>query len=253
MAERYATRAAVAANASAGIEAAAAVHADPDYQIEVTGLTLWTTVVKLHSDVQVGILKRLEIDNAEYWLNRVIVRSYTIASGVMDHAILNAFGGQLPKRIWFYLVTNTAFQGAYNENPFNAAHHNVNYVCVHVNGTPYPNIPFTPDYQRNGNWTREYYSLFDASGIKYGNQGLDITREDYPNGYCIYGLDLTSNHGAGDASHMNLVKQGEVRIEFKFRTAPQHALSCVVYAEFDNLMEIDTNRNVIANWAGGSS
>ena len=49
---------------------------------------------------------------------------------------------------------------------------------------------------------------------------------------------------------MNLTKQGDVRIEFKFSDDTAVALTCIVHAEFDNLMEIDYERNISINWSG---
>ena len=56
--------------------------------------------------------------------------------------------------------------------------------------------------------------------------GLYISREDYANGYALYAFDLTADLGEDD--HFNLVRQGNVRL-----------------AEFENVIEVDRDRNVI--------
>jgi hypothetical protein len=84
-------------------------------------------------------------------------------------------------------------------------------------------------------------------GIFHGNRGLDITYEDYPNGYCLYCLDLTPNRSASDSSHANLITEGDVRIELQFTEGFNAALSCVVYAEFDGSLQIDKSRNVFVD------
>ena len=45
--------------------------------------------------------------------------------------------------------------------------------------------------------------------------------------------------------HFNLAKQGTVRVELKFEAALPNTVTVVNYAEFENVIEIDRNRNVI--------
>jgi len=59
--------------------------------------------------------------------------------------------------------------------------------------------------------------------------------------FCAF--DLTADLGEED--HSSLVKQGSVRLALKFRTAHQNTVTTVAYAEFENVIEIDRNRNVI--------
>jgi hypothetical protein len=223
---------------------------EPDYRVVIDDIKLWATVSKLRKEVLLGQLKRLELDNAEYIVPRTEVRSFCIAQGTRDYTHMCAFSGQIPKLILFGLVHNDAFNGSYNRNPFNFEHYNLTNACVYVNGTPMPHVPFTPNYATTKH-NREFQFLFDVAGIKTGNRGLDLAPADFPNGYCIYAVDLTSNQGATDASHVNIVKYGEVRIDLKFGAATPNIISCVYYAEFDNKFDIDYDRNVITNWTIG--
>ena len=45
--------------------------------------------------------------------------------------------------------------------------------------------------------------------------------------------------------HFNLMKQGGLRLVLKFANPLAAAVTVVAYAEFENVIEIDRNRNVI--------
>ena len=49
----------------------------------------------------------------------------------------------------------------------------------------------------------------------------------------------------GDDDHFNLAKQGGVRVDLKFRAGLPNTVTVVAYAEFENVIEIDRNRNVV--------
>ena len=61
---------------------------------------------------------------------------------------------------------------------------------------------------------------------------------DYSNGYALYAFDLSPD--LAEEGHFNLAKQGTVRVELKFGTALPNT-----YAEFENVIEIDPNRNIV--------
>ena len=86
-------------------------------------------------------------------------------------------------------------------------------------------------------------SLFSGTGKENRDEGNDIAREDYPNGYVLYAFDLSPD--LAEEGHFNLAKQGTVRVELKFGTALPNTVTVVAYAEFENVIEIDRNRNIV--------
>ena len=59
----------------------------------------------------------------------------------------------------------------------------------------------------------------------------------------MYAFDLSPD--LADEGHLNLAKHGTVRVELKFGAALPNTVTIVAYAEFENVIEIDRNRNVI--------
>jgi len=59
----------------------------------------------------------------------------------------------------------------------------------------------------------------------------------------LYTFDLTADQG--DEENFNLMRQGIVRLVLKFSQALATTITVVVCAEFENVIEIDRNRNII--------
>ena len=102
--------------------------------------------------------------------------------------------------------------------------------------------PIQPNYA-DGQYIRAYDSLFAGTGKLYKDEGLFIQREDYPNGYALYAFDLTADLGEDD--HFSLVRQGSVRLALKFAVALADTVTVIAYTEFENVIEVDRDRNVI--------
>ena len=66
-----------------------------------------------------------------------------------------------------------------------------------------------------------------------GQTGLDV----------LYAFDLSPD--LAEEGHFNLAKQGTVRVELKFGTAIPNTVTVVAYVEFENVIEIDRNRNIV--------
>jgi hypothetical protein len=92
-----------------------------------------------------------------------------------------------------------------------------------------------------------YYSLFTSGGKVCRDEGLDITRVEYPMGYTLIGFNLTPDHSEG--CHFNPVKHGNFRLSFKFSKPLEETTYLIVYAEFDNIIEIDEGRNVTYDYS----
>ena len=89
-------------------------------------------------------------------------------------------------------------------------------------------------------------SIFSGTGKENRDEGNDIAREDYPNGYALYAFDLSPD--LAEEGHFNLTKQGTVRVELKFGTALSNTVTVVAFAVFENVIEIDRNRNMVYNF-----
>ena len=68
------------------------------------------------------------------------------------------------------------------------------------------------------------------------------------NGYCLFAFDLTPDISAHCYSHWNLVNLGSLRIEVRLEEMLFETINCIVYAEYENVLQIDASRQVIVDY-----
>jgi len=85
--------------------------------------------------------------------------------------------------------------------------------------------------------------MFTGTGKLCKDEGLYINRDDYASGYALYAFDLSADLGEDD--HFSLVCPGSVRLALKFAAALATTVTVTTYAEFENIIEVDRDRNVI--------
>ena len=158
----------------------------------------------------------------------------------------NLFLGQLPKRVIIGLVENTAFNGDSTKNPFHFQHFDTDFLALYMDGVQIPSKALQPDFQ-NELYARSYASLFTGTGFMNQDRGNHITWEDYGDGYTLFAFDLTPD--LSDGGHFNVVKHGILRLELHFKTQLAVTVNAIVYAEFDNIIEIDKARNVLFDYS----
>ncbi|KAK3928356.1 hypothetical protein KUF71_016603 [Frankliniella fusca] len=110
--------------------------------------------------------------------------SPTVLLGLQDKTISNLHLGQIPKRIIIGFVTNQAFNGHYQSNPYNFQHFNLNYLSLFDDTQQIPAQPLTPDFERNMH-IDAYNTLFSGTGIHWKDAGNVITYAEYPRGYTL--------------------------------------------------------------------
>ena len=216
-------------------------------KVVITHASLFARKVKIMSSVFLAHAKTLERGTAKYPIKRVMCKSFAIPQNYLDVTHEKLFSGQLPTRIVIGLVSNRAFNGHAESNPFNFQHFNLNEIALYLDGQQQHAVrPIQPDYE-HGQYIRAYDSLFAGTGKLCKDEGLFISREDYGSGYALYAFDLSADLGEDD--HFSLVRQGNVRLALKFGAALAATVSVVAYAEFENIIEVDRDRNVIFDFA----
>ena len=219
---------------------------DDNFKIHISDCKIFVRKVKLSPSVFVAHAKALERGNAKYPLHRVVCKTFTVPRGNLDCSQENLFSGQLPTRLVIGWVDNDAFNGNYGKNPFNFKHYNLTQFKVYLDGQQQSIRPLEPDYV-NGQYINAYMTLFTGTGKQFIDEGNQIHRDDYAKGYTLYAYDLTPDLGEDD--HFNLIKEGNVRVDMKFSVALPNTINVIVYAEFENIIEIDRSRNVIFDYS----
>ena len=222
---------------------------DAEHTVEVqwTHAALFLVACKLESPIMTAHEKALAASTAKYPVTRVDVKQFVIPAGSGNVPIDTVFAGQLPRRIFMVMVDNAAENGSFITNPFKFEHFDVNYLLCLVNGEAYPAIPLTPDFAKK-QVKREYHTLFDSIEQNPTRPILSLTPEEFLNGYTIFAWNLAPDFADGCSSHWNVVKRGSCRLELRFKTPLAKVTTILFVAEFDNVIEIDQDRNVITDY-----
>ena len=215
-------------------------------KVKIEDVALFVRKVKVDPSVQLDHIRGLEKMSAKYPLCRVETKVFSVPKHNMMANQENLFLGQLPNRMVIGMVENTAFNGDKDKNPYNFKHFDVNYLALHVDGKQIPAKPLTPKFD-DKLCTRSYASLFTGTGFMGHDRGNQISRDEYADGFTLFAFDLTPDLDEG--GHFHLVKQGNLRLELHFATQLPETINVIVYAEFDNVIEVDKARNVLFDYS----
>lgn len=214
-----------------------------DYKINIKEALLHVRKLKYNPTVMIAHAKTLLHTTAKYPITRVEMKAITIPRYVQNKTLDNLFLGQLPKRIIVGLVSSTAFNGSGTMNPFNF--HNYGLTSVNIVSDSYIHTTsYKPDFTKS-HYISCYNGLYTSTGKYYKDSGNDISRYEYPYGYCLFAFDLTPDLCA---SQWNIQRSGSLGIDLCFANALESSVMAIVFAEFDNLVEIDKDRNIMTDY-----
>jgi hypothetical protein len=216
-----------------------------NYRINIVKAVLRVRKVRVAPVVSLGHAAALETGNAKYPINRVECKTFSIQTGMQSVTQEQVFQGQLPSRIVIGCVDHDAFDGMYTKNPYNFKHYKMTKLSLEVDtldGTK----TIVSDFD-NGLIAEGYMSLFIGARKAFKDEDLDVTRDDFVGGFALYCFDLTPDLGESD--HYSLVKNGSVRLHLSFAEALRQTINVIVYGEFQNVLEVDRNRNVFYDFS----
>ena len=215
-------------------------------KLQITHASLFVRKVKLSPSVFLAHAKALENSTAKYPIKRAVCKAFAIPQNYRDVTYEKLVSGQLPTRLVVGLVDNTAFNGSRDHNPFNFQHYSLSEISVYLDGQQQHTLkPIQPNFEAK-QYVRAYQSLFSGTCKVNRDEGNQISRDDFDKGYGLYAFDLTADLAEDD--HFNLVRQGNLRLALKFAEALPNPVTVIAFAEFDNVIELDRDRNVLLDF-----
>ena len=218
------------------------------FKINIRRAELLVRRVRLNPSVALAHAQQLESGKTvKYPLRRGVVTTFAVPLGSQSFVKENLISGQLPRRAFVAMTTNAAFNGTPPLNPFNFQHFGLNFLTASIASESFPSQPYKPDFA-NGRYVEVFTDLMRAAGFQDSGRGCSIDYAAFVDGgNVIAGFDFTADMAEG--AHVDPIKYGSLRLEGHFGAALTAAVNVIVYAEYDNLIQVDRSRNVTADFS----
>ena len=214
-------------------------------RIDISKLRLQYTRVRAEPSFTKTVVSNMTKQTALFPLTQSKIRTFLVNAGTDRINYPNIYTDVLPKTVIIGFLDRRAINGDMRFNPFRFNHHNINLLNLMINNVPvHPTRPFQPNYL-TGDFLREYINLFEETGMKQGNNIVDISMEDFKNSCNWYAYDLTPDKC--NQEHAHAARHGNISIELGFREAPTENLYMLIYTTHRQTIEIDSNKNVIVH------
>ena len=215
-------------------------------KIEIEEISLYVRRATLADHKFTEINETINKHDAKYFIPRVRVKAFTCAAGQRNVEIRNQLSApDLPTRIVVGMVSNSAYSGQKALNPFKFQHYNVSAVNITVDSKCVFAKPLSLN-MANSNYLQAYWNLMLAMNFVGKNDGCDISRNEYDNGYFLLAADLTAS--LCDGSYGDPIQTGNLDVELTFSEALPETITVLIYAEYENAITVNSMRKAIANF-----
>jgi hypothetical protein len=147
------------------------------------------------------------------------------------------------------MVDSKAFNGSPTKNPFHFEHFKLIHASIVADARQVPAGGYEPDFEK-GLICREYVGLLQTLlGGCLKTDSIGLTKEDFvKNGKTFLGFTLPSAiEGTSDLA-LPPRQTGYINIRLRFKEALESSVTLICYAEFDNIIEVDSLRNVYTDF-----
>jgi len=141
------------------------------------------------------------------------------------------------------MVKNADFIVSLDTNPFNFRHYDLSHFTLFYNGKTIPSEGLLMNMGHEKTSVLTYNTLYEGSGIRHSNAGLQVTHDMFKAGYFMLLFALTPDRAASEC-YISLPDQGNIRLELRFDNPLPDSVTCHLYLEYDKSFRIDQLRSV---------
>jgi len=217
------------------------ISKDKKPKLKILEARLYVRRVRVEPSVLMGHQLGLNHSNAVYPIRKTKFVVYSLAIGMLSYYKELLFGDTiLPKFVLITFQSNSAYTGAYKENPSLFKHCNVSSMTLSRNTDFHES--YTTDFTNNNYMTAYTTSLIRNMGHLDKNLNVGITSKDFIDKYPFFTFVLAPDF---DIYQTQIEKQGNLRLDIKFASALTEATSLLIYGIYDTEIQINKNRTVI--------
>jgi len=160
--------------------------------------------------------------------------------------IPNLFQNRVPDCLIVGLVDSGAFNGDVTRDPFCFQKFGLSSIQQIVRGEEYPYETLQLVHNTTARDNLGYFRFLQASSAWCKKKGNMVEREDWGQGKnCTLVMFDNVANGCADRQRLNPKQTGDLQLSLEFGAAPGTNITVLVYGEFENLLEIDSNGAVL--------
>ena len=220
--------------------------ANSKFKLNLESAIFYVQKFKINPEFRIKMEKHLSHQNMIFPFTRSEVKTMSITRGRNMYNLENIFLGNIPTRIIFGFVESNAYYGDYTKNPFNFKNLDINFLSLYVDGVAVPSQPLQPNFGKK-DYTRCFLTLFEGTNSYYTENAPHINLNEYAEGYTFFAFDLTENQCEDDNYNEN--RNGNVKLEVRFEQALPTNTTIIMYADYNNKIEITRDRDIICNFS----
>ena len=134
--------------------------------------------------------------------------------------------------------------GVFKENPFHFKHNGLESLIITIGNETVIRLDF--DFA-NGQYVEAYDTLMRSTGQYKGSRSMLVDCNEFENGNTILVFDLAAR-GECNSEQFTVRKLENVRNNLKYSNALTEANNLIFYGEFEGVLQIDANRNIVTDY-----
>ena len=209
--------------------------------------------VKVNRDLYRDLALTMDKSIVSYPTVRSEVRTYNLGATERLFEINNPFQNRTPNLIVVGLVEAAAFNGHVEKNPFAFQKFGLTSIKQLVKGEEYPYETLELDHASDQFDMRGYHRFLEATSCLRKSKGNMVTRKEWGQGraFTLFAFDNAAN-GFLHSPVLNPKLSGELQLMLHFGADPAVNVTVIVYGEFENLLEVDSNKAILYNVYDGT-
>ncbi|KAK3728349.1 hypothetical protein QZH41_002180 [Actinostola sp. cb2023] len=212
-------------------------------RFKITSAVFRVRHVKVQADAH------LEVEDKQYKQQQTVLYPIrtskpirrTLEAGKSPVSFTDLFQQSVPDHLTIGFVKSTAFNGAFNENPYNFQLFGLKDLRMVVNGVERPinRIEF-----KSHDGVEGYEMMFSSTGNMHRGFSNGIKRKDYADGNALLCINLTPD--GKDAKNETYKKnEGKLDLSLNFKQPLTDNLTVLFLPEFENEVLVDPNNVVL--------
>ena len=229
------------------------IHHDNDvnvrninFQFRLSDVQLFIRKEEVAPNTSMPIEKRLQSAPAKYLYPVSTIKQHHIIQGSYQFRADDLFQNMAPVKLLATFVHTESFAGSYRRDPFWFS------PTEHIESIEFFKNGVKLGHQRpieinlaanNSDIFLHYIDLLNASGTNFPSEGLNFSSESMRLGNFFVAVDCTPD-GADGLPHRYPMSPGNISAYVKFRGPLAHDLDFLVYAVFNETLQINSSRQV---------